>query len=117
MSDQKPKPGRPRTGTVVKTRDGRLQAIISLPGGGRKRLPPFPRGTSEAMAREKAAYYTERAFEQGLRGPAKARKPEGGSSEMTQWLAVWRPDRDARGHSSTRENMSHYRLHIEPSTG
>jgi hypothetical protein len=59
MPDEKPKPGRKRAGTIIKTRGGRLQAMSTLPDGSRKRLPPFPRGTSEAMAREKAPYYTE----------------------------------------------------------
>jgi len=109
---------RKKTGTIVKTRDGRLQAIISLPGGGRKRLPPFPRGTSEAMAREKAAYYTEQAVALGIVAPApRAQQLDDGDSGMSRWLALWVADRDARGHSSTRENMSHYRLHIQPSVG
>jgi integrase len=118
MSDEKNKPGRPRTGTIVKTRDGRLQAIISLPGGGRKRLPAFPRGTSEAMAREKAAFYTEQAFELGIGRPAaKTDELADTDTPMARWLKAWVADRDARGHSSTRENLSHYRLHIEPSIG
>lgn len=110
-------PGRPRTGTVVKTRDGRLQAIISLPGGGRKRLPPFPRGTSEAMAREKAAYYTEQAFALGLARPPKADAVDGTETAMDRWVKAWETDRLARGYTSTRENRSHYELHIAPSTG
>ncbi len=59
--------GRPRTGTLVKTRDGRWQALIRLPDGTRKRMPPggFPEGTSEAFARDKARVWTEKAQAEG----------------------------------------------------
>lgn len=51
---------KPATGTLVKTKLGLWQGIITLPSGKRKRLPPFPPGTSEAMAREKTAWASER---------------------------------------------------------
>jgi integrase len=35
---------------------------------------------------------------------------------MEQWFKVWMADRKRRGYTSTRENDSHYRLHIGPST-
>ena len=40
--------GRARVGTLLKTRDGRWQAQVTLADGSRKRLPPFAKGTSEA---------------------------------------------------------------------
>ena len=73
--------GRQRTGTVIKLKDGRLQGIITLADGGRKRLPPFPKGTSEAMAREKTAYYAELATKKG-REPPESRGARSGA--MTQ---------------------------------
>lgn len=59
MDRAKNKGGRPKTGTLVKTRGGLWQAIVTLADGSRMRLEPFPAGTSEAMAREKAAFWAE----------------------------------------------------------
>lgn len=42
--------GRKATGTVVTLPDGRLQGIITVHGK-RKRLPPYPYGTTEAQAK------------------------------------------------------------------
>lgn len=46
--------GRPRTGTVVKTKSGLWQALITLDDGTRKRMPPFPPGTTREAAKERA---------------------------------------------------------------
>lgn len=64
MSDRKG--GRRRTGTIVNIGTKRspiYQALITMNDGRRKRLPPLPRGTSEAKARDYAAYWSERAKE------------------------------------------------------
>jgi len=60
MTDEKKVGGRPKTGTIVKTRDGRWQAVVTLADGSRKRLEPFEAGTSKAMARERAAFWAEK---------------------------------------------------------
>ena len=54
------------TGTITKTKTGLFQAILTLADGSRKRLPPFPKGTSEAMAREKAANYADEIKRLGI---------------------------------------------------
>ncbi len=106
---------RKKTGTVVKTKSGLWQAVITLADGTRKRLAPFQKGTSEAMAREKAEAYSERAAAMGLVRPDSTQAEDG--SAMGRWLGAWEADRLARGYTATRENMSHYRLHIAPAMG
>jgi len=103
--------GRPRSGTVVKTRDGRWQAILTLVDGSRYRLEPFPKGTSETMARERAAHYSEKVAEKGL---GRATKP---STEMGAWLHAWLSQRAKRYTSAARWNDAHYRHHIAPVLG
>lgn len=46
--------------TLFKTRDGRWQAQIVLAHGTPHLLPPFPKGASEAVAREKAAHWAKK---------------------------------------------------------
>jgi len=53
----------PKRAALVKTRDGRFQAVVRLPDGTRKRLAPFPKGTSEAKAREFAAVNADQALD------------------------------------------------------
>jgi hypothetical protein len=60
MVDNPNKSGRPRKGTLGRTRDGRRQAIVTLKDGSRKRLDPFPRGMSEALMLERTAYYAQK---------------------------------------------------------
>jgi integrase len=108
---------RKKTGTIVKTKLGLWQAVVTLPDGSRKRLPPFPKGTSEAMAREKAAVYAERAAAVRLPSPELAAAlDELATRPNGPWFKSWLAEREARGFTSTRENESHYRLHIGPST-
>src|SRR5690606_4237428 len=45
---------RPRTGSLQRTKNGLWQAVVTLADGTRKRLPPFPAGTSRALAQERA---------------------------------------------------------------
>jgi len=108
---------RKKTGTIVKPKLGLWQAVVTLPDGSRKRLPPFPKGTSEAMAREKAAVYAERAAAVRLPSPELAAAlDELATRPNGPWFKGWLAEREARGFTSTRENESHYRLHIGPST-
>ncbi|MCC6523376.1 MAG: hypothetical protein IT373_11990 [Polyangiaceae bacterium] len=109
---------RPLRGTVQRLTDGRYQAIITLADGSRMRLEPFPLGTSAARAREKAAYYSERAREQGLvRTTGPAASPPAPSDTMATWVAAWLAARRARGLTSVRENDQHWRVHIAPVVG
>ena len=61
-----------RLGTVVRTKRGLLQGIITLVDGSRKRLKPFPKGTSEEMARERTHVKALQARELGAKKPALA---------------------------------------------
>ena len=56
---------RQRTGTVIRTKSGLWQAIVTLADGSRKRMPPFAKGTSKALAQERAAYWSEEAQRRG----------------------------------------------------
>jgi len=91
---------RKKTGTVVKTKSGLWQAFITLADGSRKRLPHFPKGTSEAMAREKAAAYSERAHEQGLTRPKPTVENIKPADSHEPWFKVWCADREARGYTT-----------------
>lgn len=100
-------------GTVIKLPDGRWQGFITLADGSRKRLPPFKPGTSETMARERTAFAAERARNVGLMKPKRTDAPADNTA-MGRWLDAWIADRVARKLTATRENRSHYRLHIQP---
>jgi integrase len=82
---------RKKTGTIVKTKLGLWQAVVTLADGSRKRLPPFPKGTSEAMAREKAAHYAEKAA--ALSAVVAAEQAD----EAEAWWADYHQHRDGRG--------------------
>jgi integrase len=121
MADQKDtKPrigGRPRVGTLLKTRDGRLQGQVTLGDGSRSRLKPFPKGTSRAMAKEHTAYQAAIAatvFPKKAKGEAAQELPD---TPMGRWAKAWLADRTARGYSSVRDNTAHYLRHIAPSVG
>ena len=96
---------RKKTGTIVKTKLGLWQAIISLPDGTRKRLPAFPRGTSEAMAREKAAHYAERASKIALQSAAAQ------ADDASKWWGDYDDHRTDRGLLSVH---GIYRKHLQP---
>lgn len=112
--DTKNVPSKPRTGTVVKTRAGLWQGMVTLADGSRMRLkPPFPKGTSEAMAREKTAYWAEK-FADKVRPPSE-RAPNVTSAEG--WVNAWIADKAARGHTSMRDKRAHWNHHISPAMG
>lgn len=112
MTDKKPT--KPKTGTIVKTRDGRWQPVITLEDGSRKRLKPFPPGTSEDYARERAQFWAEKSVERGMRRKVKPDAPIDSKSNNDAWFASWIADREAKGHTSLADNHAHYRHHIEP---
>lgn len=104
------KGGRERTGTVVRVRlkDGTLvwQGMITLPNGRRARLPPFPVGTSEAMAREKTKAKAQAVFREAPHAVAATPKNDSG-----EWWRKYFAHREAKGLGPIE---SVYRKHIAP---
>jgi integrase len=105
---------RERTGTVVKARDGRLQAVITLADGTRKRLPPFPKGTSREMAKAKALHYAEEALRRGLVSPPKPKAVKPAGERGDTWWDLYLAHREGKGMSPV---LHLYRPHIEPVLG
>ncbi len=108
MNDRKET--KPPTGTIVKTKLGLWQPVITLADGSRKRLKAFKKGTSEAMAREKTAVYARQAIELGLKRPERKGDLAGGAL----WWEAYFAHRDAKGQASVR---SMYNAHIAPVLG
>ncbi len=106
--DRTSKGGRPRTGTIIKLSDGRLQGIVTLADGSRKRLPPFPRGTSLEMAKERTTHASELAAKSGKRGS----RPSVAKETAAGWVQVWHSDRVARGLTSADVSLGHWTHHI-----
>ncbi len=111
-----PKDTKPRTGTIVKTKLGLWQPVVTLRDGTRKRLKPFKKGTSEAMAREKTTVYAQDAYRLGLKRPEKKKaiKP---ADSCEAWFTAWTADRLARGYTSTDDSAGHFRKYVVPSIG
>ncbi len=115
---ERSKPGRKATGTITKTKAGLWQAIVTLADGTRKRLPPFPKGTSEAMAREKATHYAAEVARLGIvRAPIEVSALAEPAESAEGWFTSWLADRMARGYSSAKDNAGHWRIHIRPCFG
>jgi len=113
---KKTKPEGRAKGTVTTTKRGLLQGIITLPDGRRKRLKPFPKGTSEAMAKEKTAFYAEHP-EKLKTEPKKAPRSLKPEDSHEPWLKKWCTDRLARGYTTVDDSLGHYTKHIAPSLG
>jgi integrase len=115
MADEK-RTGRPSTGRVVKLKSGphagQLQGIITLVDGTTARLPPFPRGTSMAMAKDKTLAKQEAARAQGLTKPQPAGVPSPSGGDA--WWDSFFAHREARGLTPTRPA---YRQHVKPILG
>lgn len=109
MTEESPKPER-RLGTVVTTKSGLLQGIITLVDGSRKRLKPFPKGTSKEMAREKTHVRALQAREVGAKKPQSASAASAGD----QWWEDFFAARDAKGLSPVRFL---YSPHLKPALG
>jgi hypothetical protein len=116
MTDTKHAGGRKPTGTVVPLPDGRLQGIITKHGK-RKRLPPFPLGTSRAMAEERTAARAQKAAAEPRPKAEPVVASDDTDTPMGRWRAAWTADRVAKGYTTTKDNTSHFRLHIAPSIG
>lgn len=119
MSGEHAKPGPKRTGTVVTTRDGRLQAVVTLVDGSRMRIkPPFPKGTSMAMAKDKAEHWQERVDREGLKRAPKAGKAAPLDQEtVSAWFDRWLAQRALEGVVGIRDNRGRFAWHIEPVIG
>jgi hypothetical protein len=115
MSDgEKRKAGRPLKGTLVWTRDRRRQAIVTLGDGSRKRLEPFPRGISEALAREKAAFYAEKWAHVHPKPPVGETAATG---SVAAWFEQFAKHREARGLTSVRDDRGRFARHVAPVLG
>lgn len=118
------KGGRQPTGTLLRTRDGRLRGRITLPDGRRICTPPFPAGTSEEMAREKT-----KALREGLLADPRFQKQSedyladkrerdsAGTTECSAWVDAWHADRVRRGLTSARDSKSHWNFHLSQVLG
>jgi len=117
MTDESKHPGgRKPTGTVVTLADGRLQGIITVHGK-RKRLPPFPKGTSRAMAKDKTAAKAEQAAKFPAPAPAVVETLDDDKTPGGKWFAAWLADRIERGHSTTRNDSGHWKTYLKPILG
>lgn len=103
--------------TLVKTRDGRLQAQIRLADGSRRRMPKggFRRSVTEPEARKQAELWENDALAKELR---RAPKPKRAQSDTGNgpWFDAWIAARQNRG-IRTRENEQAWRLHMVPVIG
>ncbi|MGE5783493.1 MAG: tyrosine-type recombinase/integrase [Myxococcales bacterium] len=107
---------RKATGTLIRLKDGRYQGLVTTGDGKRKRLPPFPAGMSEAMAREKVAFYAEKFIERVF--PSKVKKAATvPADDCERWLAAWHAERVARGLTSAKDSLAHWHTHVEPVFG
>lgn len=101
---------KPTTGTIVKTKLGLWQPVVTLADGTRKRLKPFKKGTSEAMAREKTAVYARQVLELKLKRPT----PKGELSGGGLWWEAYFAHREAKGQAAVRPM---YNTHLAPVLG
>jgi integrase len=101
-----------KRGTVITTKSGLWQGVVTLPDGRRKRLPPFPKGTSRAMAEEKTAHWTEKRHE--LDAPKRDPRALKPSESNDPWVKTWLADRVKRGHTNTSNEATSYRKYIAP---
>jgi integrase len=113
MNDEKPKGGRKATGTVVPTRDGLWQAVVTLADGSRRRInPPFPKGTSKAYAKERAKFWSEDAQKRGIvKGTSESDEPASGGAA---WWREYFAFRESKGLTPVRDL---YDAHIAPVLG
>jgi integrase len=116
------KGGRKPKGTIQRTKDGRWRARITLVDGTRKWLPPFAAGTSESMAREKAAALNEKARTMGIKSttaPKLDRRAMVAQAKTScdGWVDLWLAERDRKGLSSRVTKEGHWKHHIAPVLG
>lgn len=108
------KGGRPSTGAVVRIKTGphagQLQGIIRLFDGSKKRLEPFDKGTSQAMAEERTKFWQEKVLRERI-----VKEPKNSAASAgAEWWESYFKWRDARGLSPTRPA---YNSHVKPVIG
>lgn|GEM_PF-664201 len=99
---------RHRKGTLITLRDGRFQAQITLSDGTRQRLQPFPKGTSRAMALDKAEVLSEVASKRPAVTRSKVKEPVRNGSE---W---WKQLLEHRTRIGLTNVGGAYATHIQP---
>lgn len=120
---------RQRTGTVLRTRDGRYQPQVWIAfyndegrkAWRRKRLPPFDRGTSKAYARERTLFLQQKAEEMGAQmpeeRPVERQAVTVGDMPCDAWVSAWLASRRARGQTSVSDDESRWEHHIRAVLG
>ena len=105
---------------------GHYRARISLKDGARPWIDfdPGPRSdVAEKSARHRAEGIAEDARRRGLTAKdfgitTKAMRAEiAAAPDMSKWIETWLESRRARGHTSVRENESHWEHHIKAIVG
>ena len=104
---------RRRSGTVIRLPSGRWRVGITLPTGKRwwKTLAP---GTSEAMARERAAFYAERGVEAFDQGFAEGSASGAAGETLAAYAERWLEERERRGLTTVRDDRGRLTTHVFP---
>lgn len=113
-----------RKGTI-EWRHGTLFVRPTLADGTRGDRVPMPKGTSEAKAREVAAYLTEKAAAEGkTKETVEAKRlamdpppPPPKGKTVSEWGAAWLDEREHRGLASVRTDRGRWEKWIEPQIG
>jgi integrase len=108
-----------RTGTVTRLKDGRFQPQVTFCCGTRKRLAPFPEGTTEDEARAETAKMAAQIEEHQLVYSKPAEDAVVNSSDNVNgtWVRIWIGDKRARGQTAFADSFSRYEHHIKPVLG
>jgi hypothetical protein len=114
-------------GTLETLGERLYRGRVQLADGTRKWLPVAAEFSySEERAREWLAFMQEQEREKGkllarkLAGAASTTAPVAGpagapvESPGDKWFTAWETSRKAKGLTSTRDNRSHYEIHIRP---
>ena len=110
-------------GTVVKTKMGLWQPMITLVNGTRMRCDPCAPGTTKERALEVAAAKTEEARRNGFvsvvrknQAEIDARAAMNAIVECQRWVAAWQADREVRLDAAD-QGDGHWRNHLKAVLG
>jgi integrase len=105
-----------KTGTVIKTKSGKWQGVVTLNDGSRKRLRPFDDepNMSKERARERVRAYIERNPAVLIARPKRPKGPPIAGGEGAAWWDKYLAHRDALGLSPV---LHAFRPHIKPFFG
>ena len=112
----KPKVGRPARGTVVRTRDGRYQPMVTLADGSRMRLSPLPQGTSKREA-QRIALKEAVAAQAKERVGAEPAGPVAEGETLQDYAERWVADRERRGLATAAEGLGTLKRWVFPTLG